>query len=295
MSGPRLSCLVVDQLLCVSVVSTDEHHAINLFDCLNCFSNALVDSLDGLDRCVLNACVAYHVRICEVYDDNIIFSGADRVCQLLTNGRCAHLRLKVIGCDLRGLHKDTVLTRIRLLNAAVEEEGNVGIFLCLSNSRLRLPVGSKELTESILDRLFLECDKFVRDRLIVINKAYIGGLDPLRSRKSCKLVITECAGHLSCAVRTEVEEDHGIIVLNGSDGISIFSCHDSRNNELICLSVIVGRLNQFRRGCSLIALACCQCLIRKLHTVPAVITVHRIVTSHNRCHLADTELFHLLL
>ena len=156
-------------------------------------------------------------------------------------------------------------------------------------------MGSKELTESILDRLFLECDKFVRDRLIVINKAYIGGLDPLRSRKSCKLVITECAGHLSCAVRTEVEEDHGIIVLNGSDGISIFSCHDSRNNELICLSVIVGRLNQFRRGCSLIALARCQCLIRKLHTVPAVVTVHRIVTSHNRCHLADTEFFHLLL
>ena len=79
----------------------------NLFDCLNCFSNALVDSLDGLDRCVLNACVAYHIRICKVYDDNIIFSGADRVCQLLTNGRCAHLRLKVICCDLRDF------TRIR--------------------------------------------------------------------------------------------------------------------------------------------------------------------------------------
>ena len=171
----------------------------------------------------------------------------------------------------------------------------MGIFLCLSNSRLSLPVGSKELTKSILDQLFLECNQLVRDRLVIVDEADICGVDPLRSRKSCKLVITECAGHLSCAVRTEVEEDHGIIVLNGSDRISIFSCHDSRNNELICLSVIVGRLNQFRRGCSLIALACCQCLIRKLHTVPAVVTVHRVVTSHNGCHLADTELFHLLL
>ena len=168
----------------------------------------------------------------------------------------------------------------------------MGIFLCLSNSRLSLPVGSKELTESIPDRLFLECDKFVRNRLIVVDEADICGLDPLRSRKSCKLVITECAGHLSCAVRAEVEEDHGIVV---PDRISIFPCHDSRNNELIRLSIIVGRLDQFRRGCSLIALTRCQCLIRKLHTVPAVITVHRIVTSHNGCHLADTELFHLLL
>ena len=28
---------------------------------------------------------------------------------------------------------------------------------------------------------------------------------------------------------------------------SIISCHDSRNNELLRLSGIVGRLNQFRR------------------------------------------------
>ena len=238
--------------------------------------------------------MTYHIRICEVYDDNIIFSGADRVCQFLTNGRCAHLRLKVIGCNLRGLHKDTVLTRIRFLNAAVEEEGNVGIFLCLSNSRLSLPVGSKELTESILDRLFLECDKFVRNRLIVVDEADICGVDSLLSRESCKLVIAERAGHLSCTVRAEVEEDHGIVVPDRSDRISIFPCHNSRNNELIRLSVIVGRLDQFRRGCSLIALTRCQCLIRKLHAVPAVITVHRVVTSHYRCNLADAEFFHLL-
>ena len=156
-------------------------------------------------------------------------------------------------------------------------------------------MGSKELTESILDRLFLECDKFVRDRLIVVDEADICGVDSLLSRESCKLVIAERAGHLSCTVRAEVEEDHGIVVPDGSDGISILACHNSRNDELICLSVIVGCLDQFRRGCSLITLARCQCLIRKLHTVPAVITVHRIVTSHNRCHLADTELFHLLL
>ena len=236
--------------------------------------------------------MAYHVRICEVYDDNIIFSGADRVCQLLTNGRCAHLRLKVIGCDLRGLHKDTVLTRIRLLNAAVEEEGNVGIFLCPSNSRLSLPVGSKELTESILDRLFLECDKFVRDRLIVINKAYIGGLDPLRSAnpvnsssQNARVISLARSGRKlkkiteSLSLMVPIAFPSSPVTTAGTTNSSVFPSSLGRLNP------VPSRMFPYCPSPAVSALYASSTRSQRLSRV------HRIVTSHNRCHLADTELF----
>ena len=84
--------------------------------------------------------VVYHVRICEVYDNNIVFSGADRTCQLLTNSRCASSPAgRSYVATFGDFTEDAVLTRVRLLNAAVEEEGNVGIFLCHGNSRLVFP------------------------------------------------------------------------------------------------------------------------------------------------------------
>ena len=75
--------------------------------------------------------------------------------QFLADFRCAHLRLQVVGSNLRGFHEDTILTLIRLLNAAVEEEGNMSIFLGLSDSCLFQAMSSQELAEGIGDCHFL--------------------------------------------------------------------------------------------------------------------------------------------
>ena len=49
MSGERFTGLIVDQLLCISVVSADEELAVHFFDCLYCLAYALVYDFDGLD------------------------------------------------------------------------------------------------------------------------------------------------------------------------------------------------------------------------------------------------------
>ena len=82
-------------------------------------------------------------------------------------------------------------------------------------------MGSQELAERILDQLFpLNATSLFGIVSIVVDEADICGVG-FFSLKSCKLVIAERAGHLSRTVRAEVEEDHGIVVLDGSDGISI--------------------------------------------------------------------------
>ena len=45
--------------------------------------------------------------------------------------------------------------------------------------------------------------------------------------------------------------------------------------------------------CSLYAFSCCKSIVCKFYTIPAVITIHRIVTSGNSSNLTYTDLLHL--
>src|SRR5699024_2789333 len=123
---------------------------------------------------------------------------------LITYLISAHLRLQVISRNLRGFHKDAVLTRVRLLHAAVEEERNVRIFLCLRDTGLLQAMCSQELAECICDLFLYKRNQLVRDCHIILCKAHICGLHPLTAVKSCKIIVAECPRDLSCTVRAEV-------------------------------------------------------------------------------------------
>src|SRR5699024_10718114 len=66
-----------------------------------------------------------------------------------------------------------------------------------------------------------------------------------------------------------------------------------RHNKLICYIFIVGSLDSFCRGNSLVSLPFYKSSVSFLYTIPAVVTVHRIVTACNCSNRAHADFFHL--
>ena len=187
----RLARLLVDHLIAVAVVSADEHLSVDFLQGFDNTSYADIDCLDRLDRSCLIAGVADHIAVREVDDDGVILSALDRCYESVADLVSAHLRLKVIGRYLRGRNKETVLARIRLFLAAVEEEGYVSILLRLSCAELLQSEFAQIFAECVGDRLLLERDELVRDRDIIIREGHECRLDSLTSVKACEIVTAE--------------------------------------------------------------------------------------------------------
>ena len=191
MRRERLARLLVDHLIAVAVVSADEHLSVDFLQGFDNTSYADIDCLDRLDRSCLIAGVADHIAVREVDDDGVILSALDRCYESVADLVSAHLRLKVIGRYLRGRNKETVLARVRLFLAAVEEEGYVSILLRLSCAELLQSEFAQIFAECVGDRLLLERDELVRDRDIIIREGHECRLDSLASVKACEIVTAE--------------------------------------------------------------------------------------------------------
>ena len=151
------------------------------------------------------------------------------------------------------------------------------ILLCLGQTKLCLSALCQVLTECIYNMLFFKCDQLVRDRLIIVLKADKCCLNE-RTVKSGKLVITECTCHFTGTVRTEVKEDHGIILFYNRDRFSIL-CNYGRKYELVCYILCIRIFHCLYGIFCLNALPLCQGIIGFLYTIPVIITIHCIVTS----------------
>ncbi len=292
MSGKWLSVLLVDQLLRIAVVCADEHLSVHFLHCVHRSAHAFVHRFDSLDRRRFHAGVSYHIRIGKVDDDHVIGSGLDRLHQLVAYFICAHLRLQVIGGNLGGLNKDPVLAFIGLFYAAVEEEGNMSVFFRLCQTRLLQAVLCKELSECIGDLFLCKSNQLVLDRHIIFREANIGRLDARTSVKAAEIVITEGSCDLSCAVRTEIVKDDGVIVLDRSHRSAVLH-HNRGKHKFIRRVRIIGSLDSCRSGLRSLADPLYQRVVGFFHTLPAVIPVHRVITSHHACDLTHTNLFHL--
>ena len=83
MRSKRCTCLIVDKLFYITVVGTDKECSVDFLDKVDYLTDALVDYFNCLNSCFNNAGVAYHIRVCKVADDNIIYS----------------ISVLVLGCD----------------------------------------------------------------------------------------------------------------------------------------------------------------------------------------------------
>ena len=281
--GERSNAVGGKHLIDVAVVGSDQALTAHLEDGVNDLAYAVIGSLDRLDCSLEYAGVTYHIAVCEVEDNNVVLAGQDALYALLGNGRLAHLRLEIIGCNLRGRDQSTILARVLLLNAAVEEERNVCVLLGLGNAELGHTQIGDIFAERVLQALRLEGDFHARNRSIVLRHADVVDLR-LYALKAGELRINECTGDLTRTVGTEVCEDDRVVVL---DGCALGN--DNRNNELVGYAVCVGLLHGLVCGSSVLAFAECDGVVRLLYTIPAVITVHCVVTAGYGCDAADLD------
>ena len=168
------------------------------------------------------------------------------------------------------------------------------IFLCLSNSCLLQSFRSQEFTKCIFDFYFVECHFFIRDCYIIFCKTDIGYFLAFASVKTIKFICAKSSCDLTSAVRSEVEEDNGITVIDCSRWLAI-SHNDSRYNKFIVNFLLIGCLNRIIWAFCLYAFTKSDGTISFFYTVPSVVTVHGIVTAHNRSNLSNTQFLHLLV
>ena len=91
---------------------------------------------------------------------------------------------------------------------------------------------SQILAKGIRNRDLPERNIFVRDRHIILSKAYIYNLLARAAVKAVKVITAERTGDLSCAIRTEIEEDNRISILNGCGRLAILH-NNGRKHKLI--------------------------------------------------------------
>ena len=283
MCGERSNTIGIEHLIDVAVVGSDQALAAHLEDGINDLAYAVIGGLDSLDCSLEYAGVTYHIAVCEVEDNNVVLAGQDALYALLGNGRLAHLRLEIIGCNLRGRNEGAILARVLLLNAAVEEERNVCVLLGLGNAELGHTQIGDIFTERVLQALRLEGDLHARNSSIILRHADVVDLR-LYALKAGELRINECTGDLTRTVGTEVCEDDRVVVLDGRA-----LGNDNRNNELVGYAVCVGLLHSLVCGSSVLAFAECDSVVRLLYAIPAVITIHCVVTAGYGCDAADLD------
>ena len=169
MRRERSPCLVVHQLLGISVIGTDEHNAVSFFDSFHCTTDTLVNRLHRLDRCLFHAGMTYHVRIRKVDDDNIILIGFDTIHQSVTDFVSTHLRFQIISRHILGrIYQDSLFSLVRFFHTAIKEESHMGILLCLGQPCLLHAVCRKPLTECVCNGNLVERHFFIGNRRIII-------------------------------------------------------------------------------------------------------------------------------
>ena len=132
----RLSGFIINHLVTVAMVGADKHLPIHRKQCIHHSAYTGIHRFHRLNCGRKHACMPYHIRVCVVYNNQIIFSGANCLYQTIGYGNCAHFRLQIIGCNLGRGHQPTILIGIGFLHTAVEEKRNVCIFFCFRCSQL---------------------------------------------------------------------------------------------------------------------------------------------------------------
>ena len=229
-----------------------------------------------------------HVTVSKVENDNIILAALDSFCALVSNFVCAHLRLEVIGCNLWRSNKNSVLVLIGLFNTAVEEECYMSILLCLGNSQLCKTLVGDVLAECIVKALWLECNLYVRHCSVVLGHANVCKREEaFLSLKAAEIRVNKCTCDFSCSVRSEVVENHAVA---GTDWCcSVDNC---RNNKLVGYALSIGNSYCLYRVCALNAFAVNHCGVSLYNSLPAVISVHCVVSAHYCSNLSNADFLH---
>ena len=229
-----------------------------------------------------------HIAVCKIEYDEVVILFIEQRQHLVSHFVGAHLRLQVIGSNLGRRHQQSVLMLSGCFDAAVEEEGDVSVLLGLGYSKLGHARILNHLSESVVKTLGRESDGAVGHRLVIVGHADIGRQLFLLTLKSVKFGIDKSAGHLAGTVGAEVKKDDGIAVLYPL--IALGSHRDDKFIGDACLIACLYRRNDILKAFSL---ALGNGVVAKLYTLPALISVHGVISARNGGAISDTDALHL--
>ena len=194
------------------MIRSNEENIVVLLAGLINLTNGLVRSSNTLDSGIVDAGVTNHVGRGKVVHNELELVLADTLGHFLTHIRSTHLRFEVVRGDLgRGDHIPD-LTGELLLDTTIEEEGNVGVFLGLSNVTLLDILLSEPLSEHVTHVLGREGD---REGVVGLILGHGGEVDVLGIGEvglRGAVVVTQELGDFTDTVGPVVEEEEGVII-----------------------------------------------------------------------------------
>ena len=190
-----------------------------------------------------------------------------------------HFRLEVVGGDFGRWHDVAVLSFVGRLLTSIKEVGDVWVFLRLSDAHLRFASCCDNFTEHVLKVL-----RAVGYRhsvgLIIFSQGDVVHLRSSVSIKAVKFWLEKGIGNLSGTVSTEVEPDDNITII---DAAFVVLTEGHRQQELIGFVLLVFFSNSFTgEDVFGFAFPFDNGIPCDLVTVPALVTVHRVVAPDHR-------------
>ncbi len=219
-----------------------------------------------------------HVRVGEVQDDQVVLAGPDRCHRLRGQFRRRHLRLQIIGRDLGGGDHDAVLAGIGRLLAAVEEIGDVRIFLGLRHAQLAQARLRGRLAQPLRQGLGREQGRHHRVQLGAVggHADGAGELRPPRPGEALEVRLQHGVEDLADAVRAEVEAEEPVAILHAGIGAD-HGGHD----ELVGHTLGIGAGDGALRIGEVPAFAQYHRLPGLRDTLPAIVAVHGEVAARD--------------
>ena len=290
------------------MVSSDKEHVSALFALVV----DLLDSLIGLRACLnsrfVHTSVADHIWWRKVVHQKLELAGLDPFTQLLRDSHGAHCRLQVIRGDLRGGNHFALLVLKLLLNAAIEEESNVCVFLGLSDVALLHSLFAQCFGEHVGHTLGFEGDVEGVFRIVRRHSSKVGVLWVGEIGLGGTVDIAQELGDLANTVRTVVEEEYCVIVCTSQlmdtkvlmahsalrKELTLYSSflpiYNDGLQELIILVLAVSLLDSSHRVTAFLAFSFDQAVQANLDSVPPLIAVHDVVSAHHGRDVAEADL-----
>src|SRR2546421_10503296 len=238
------------------------------------------------DGSLVYASMTYHVGGCEVVHQEFELLLANSLAQFVRHAFCTHWRIQIVCCHFGTGDKLSLLTSELFLHSAIEEKGDMSVFLGLSNVALLEALLAEPFRQHITHMLWWKGNG---ERVVGLVLSHGGDAVVLWVRKvrlRGAVNVSQQLGDLSYSVGAVVEKEQSVTVLHSA----FFPSHNDGLQKLIVLAFRIPLLDGGNRICRLLALTQNDTLHTNLNTIPPLISIHNVVTAHHRCNLTAANL-----
>ena len=203
-----------------------------------------------------------------------------------------HFRFQIVSRNIfRAWTKKSSFTIKFSFATTREEECHVRIFLCFRNSDLGFPRTFQNLTHCFLKNILIKNNFYILERFIIIRQSHIIQVQLFHSI-FWKVLLREHFGNFATPVCTEIETNDHIVVFDFGNRKMILNTYN-RFDKLIGHILIIRILNCLNEIFGFFSYPIYHHIISQLHTLPTLVSVHRIITTNHRSQFSGCG-FHMI-